>query len=199
MRLQSQSQELRSINATASSSSNTVLVLPKRLTSMNDPGHDASSPPSNQDHPKMKESVVVSCVKCGNTAIVKSIFRKRLVDLVGNMNLLSNLASLGIFLDQHLDELHRIKHDDLLKFFSDIPSNQITPLAKFQLIKSLQLEPFNIRKPALICCPSLDTERRLTDPRHHLDKDLFQRTMKLDDDDFQELMVRSGYAIIERY
>jgi len=196
----SQSPGWRSTNATASSSSNTVHRRPTSRNSHVAVGLDASSRMSVQDHSKWEENLVVSCFKCRNTATVESIFNKRLVNLVGKIDLsFSNLAKLGILLDQHLDDLRRLKHDDLMRFFSDVASNQMTPLAKLQFIKSLQDESCNIQKPrtlrlAFISCPPLDTERRLSDP-YHLDKGLFRKTMKLEDDDFQELMVRPGYFI----
>ena len=83
---------------------------------------------------------------------MKPVFKKRLVDLVGDIDLLSILANHENSFDQHLD--------DLMEFFSNVASNQITPLAKLQFIKSLQTESFNVRKrgalhSGIIPCPTL--------------------------------------------
>ena len=144
--------------------------------------------------------MAVACCQCANIKTLKSALNKRLVDLVGDVDHLSRLAKLGIFLDQHLDALLDFKHDHLMKFFTDVVSNQMTPLAKLRLIKSLQVESLNIRKrqtpyPALIPCPPL--ERQLSDL--YQNKDLFQKATKLEDDDFQELMVRCGLRYMGCY
>jgi hypothetical protein len=188
--VRSQRPKWRSTNATASSSSNTAPILRGLLASKNNHVDiDASSQISVEDHLDMKEILVVTC--CGNTTTVKSTFNNRLVKLVGSVDLLASLAKLGIFLDQHLDELLHLKHDDLVEFFSDVASDQMTPLTKLQFIKSLQVEQ-TLHSP-FIPCPPL--ERRLSNP----DNDLFQKAMKLEDHDFRELMVSSGLSYIERY
>lgn len=177
----------------SSSSTASVPVSLKHHTSKN--SHVVSSQKSVHDH--SKDKLVVTC--CGNTMTVKSKFNKRLVDLIGNVDLLSNLAKLGIFLDQHLDDLLHLKHHDLMEFLSDVASNQMTPLAKLQLIKTLQVESSDTRKRKsqalhlpFIPCPPLD--RRLSDPNqvdNGLFHDLLQKATKLEDDEFQELIVRS--------
>ena len=110
-------------------------------------------------------------------------------DLVGNIDLLSILAKLGILIEQHLDDLRLLQHDDLMKFFADVVYDQISLLDKLQFIRSLRAESSNIRvlHSAFIPCPPLDTERRLSEP-YHLDKGIVS---KLEDGEFQELAVRS--------
>jgi hypothetical protein len=142
--------------------------------------------------------MAVTCCQCATIKAVKPDFNKRLVNLVGDVDLLSRLAKLGIFLDQHLDALLDFKHDHLMKFFTDVVSNQMTPLAKLRLIKSLQVESLNIRERqtphlVLIPCPPF----QLCDLYQH--KDLFQKATKLEDNDFEELMVRSGLFYIGCY
>lgn len=193
----SQRPEWHSTNAIASSSSNTVPMLRGLLTPKNNHVDlDASSQISVEDHLDMKEILVLIC--CGNTTTVKSTFNNRLVRLVGSVDLLESLAKLGIFLDQHLDELLHLKHDDVMEFFSDVASDLMTPLAKLHFIKSLQDESFNIRKQQtlhspFISCPPL--ERQLSNPY----SDWFQKATKLEDHDFRKLMVSSGLSYIERY
>lgn len=175
----SQGPEWCSINANANSPSTTAPTLV-------------------QGYSDTKETLVVTC--CGNTTTVKPIFNQRLVNFVGNVDLLSNLAKLGIFLDQHLDELLHLKHDDLMKFFSDVVSD-MTPMTKLQFVKCVQVESSNIRNrqtlhSSFISCPPLESQ--LTDSCQ-LDKGLFQMAMKLEDNDFKELMVCFWLCYLRRY
>lgn len=66
---------------------------------------------------------------------MKPVFKKRL----GDIDLLSILANHGNSFDQHLDDLHHLEHDDLKGFFSDVASNQITPLAILSTLGSEEL------------------------------------------------------------
>ena len=134
------SSDEHSVNPIASSPSSMAPMLHGDLTSKSSHvGLDAFSRMSVQDH--SKENLVVTC--CRNTATVKSIFNMSLIDLAGSVNLLSNLAQLGVFLDQHLDELPHLKHNDLKKIFSDVAFKSRWLNSSF---KSIQVESFNIRK-----------------------------------------------------
>lgn len=170
---------LGSTNATASSSS-------KKSHNF-----DTSSQ-SVRDQSEIKDHLVVSCFKCGHSATVNPVFRKRLSELVRKTDLLSTLAKLGIFLDRHLDELHRLKHDDLMNFFARVKSDEMTPLDKVHFIK-------RVAESSNICRSNQQTlDSDFISPPLDIELDAggsFQKMMKLDDDDFQELMVRSGYVI----